>query len=190
METTQQRTGRGPRLPHRAGQNGQSGQVSTFIHILLTHITLTTSTSTTLFKMTRSHKFNDKAHVAAAQAEDGSLVPVEHVPKFFGKNGFADADPKKVKKNGGGKSNWGNAGVEVLDDPEFNFVARRHSNVSNPSVPHYLEQFKTKFEVNEPEPFFEEGVHNAPEEEEVTLEKTETSSSGGSVDDEHKATHD
>ncbi|KAJ4402360.1 hypothetical protein N0V85_005321 [Neurospora sp. IMI 360204] len=137
--------------------------------------------------LTRSHKFNDKAHVAGAQSEDGTLIPVEHVPKYFGKHGFPDADPKKMKKNGGGKSNWGNAGVEVLDDPEFNFVARRHSNVS---ISNHLDHFKSKFDVNEPEPAFEEGVHDVPEEEEVTLQKTDTSSSGGSVDDEHKATSD
>ncbi|KAK3351948.1 hypothetical protein B0H65DRAFT_440769 [Neurospora tetraspora] len=140
--------------------------------------------------MTRSHKFNDKAHVAGALSEDGTFVPVEHVPKYFGKHGFADADPKKIKKNGGGKSNWGNAGDEVIDDPEFSFVnARRHSNAS--AISNNLEHFKTKFEVNEPEPVFEEGVHGAPEEEEeVTLQKTDTSSSGGSVDDEHKVASD
>ncbi|KAK3392148.1 hypothetical protein B0T20DRAFT_362059 [Sordaria brevicollis] len=137
--------------------------------------------------VTRSHKYNDKAHVG--QSEDGTFVPVEHVPKYFGKHGFPDADPKKIKKNGGGKSNWGNAGDEVLDDPEFSFVnARRHSNAS--AISNNLDHFKTKFEVNEPEPVFEEGVHNAPEEEEVSLQKTDTSSSGGSVDDERKATRD
>jgi hypothetical protein len=78
--------------------------------------------------------------------------------------------------------NRGNAGVEVLDDPEFNIVARRHSNVS---ISAHSSNFKTKFEVNEPEPVFEEHVHAAPEEEEeVNLQKTDTSSSGGSVDDE------
>ncbi|KAK1778864.1 hypothetical protein QBC45DRAFT_146834 [Copromyces sp. CBS 386.78] len=137
--------------------------------------------------MTRSHKYNDKAHVG--QSEDGTFVPVEHVPKFFGKHGFPDADPKKIKKNGGGKSNWGNAGDEVLDDPEFSFVnARRHSNAS--AISNNMDHFKSKFEVNEPEPVFEEGVHDAPEEEEVTLQKTDTSSSGGSVDDEHKVARD
>jgi len=34
------------------------------------------------------------------------VLPHEHVPKFFAKNGFADADPKKTKKNGGGRGNW------------------------------------------------------------------------------------
>lgn len=51
--------------------------------------------------MTRSHKYNDKEHTA-----DGVVMHHENIPKFFGKNGFADADPKKIKKNGGGKANW------------------------------------------------------------------------------------
>jgi len=53
--------------------------------------------------VTRSHKFNDKDHAGLA---DGTVLPHEHVPKFFAKNGFADADPKKTKKNGGGRGNW------------------------------------------------------------------------------------
>lgn len=53
--------------------------------------------------MTRSHKFNDKDHAGLA---DGSVLPQDHVPKYFGKHGFADADPKKTKKNGGGRANW------------------------------------------------------------------------------------
>ncbi|KAK0635871.1 hypothetical protein B0T17DRAFT_61051 [Bombardia bombarda] len=52
--------------------------------------------------MTRSHKFNDKDHAGIA---DGTVSPQEHVPKFFAKSGFADVDPKKTKKNGGGKGN-------------------------------------------------------------------------------------
>ncbi len=53
--------------------------------------------------MTRSHKFNDRPHAALA---DGTAVPEDHVPKYFAKHGFADVDPKKTKKNGGGKGNW------------------------------------------------------------------------------------
>jgi len=53
--------------------------------------------------VTRSHKFGDKDHAGLAE---GTVLPQEHVPKFFAKNGFADADPKKTKKNGGGKGNW------------------------------------------------------------------------------------
>jgi len=119
--------------------------------------------------MTRSHKFNDKDHTAVAETTGH---PNTSVPKFFGKHGFADADPKKTKKNGGGKANWGSVGLEV-EDEMFNFTnARRRSNSSSYSSGH-LENFKTKFEFNEPEPVFEEGVHG-PEE-----EKEEVGSSSG-----------
>lgn len=124
--------------------------------------------------MTRSHKFGDKDHAGLA---DGTVAPQEHVPKFFAKNGFADQDPKKTKKNGGGRGNWGNAGEEVIDEPSFNFAnARRRSNSSTLSS--HSEHFKTKFEVNEPEPVFEESLHGP----EITAEddaKTETSSRSG-----------
>lgn len=53
--------------------------------------------------MTRSHKFGEKDHAGLA---DGTVSPQDQVPKFFGKSGFADADPKKTKKNGGGRGNW------------------------------------------------------------------------------------
>jgi hypothetical protein len=62
-------------------------------------------------------------------------------------------------------------------DQGFNFTnARRRSNSSSISInPDYL---KTKFEVNEPEPVFEENM--GPEEEEKMME---SSSSGTSVDE-------
>jgi len=134
--------------------------------------------------MTRSHKFNDKDHSGNPEAV------VEHQPKFFAKNGFADADPKKTKKNGGGKGNWGGAGEEVVDE-KFNFSnARRRSNSSG--YANNLNDFKTKFEFNEPEPVFEETVHGTAEveaepeaeaeaEADDDLAKTESSSSGGST---------
>lgn len=53
--------------------------------------------------MTRSHKANDRNHAALA---NGTALPEEHVPKYFAKHGFTDAEPKKIKKNGGGKANW------------------------------------------------------------------------------------
>ena len=49
--------------------------------------------------MTRTHKFNDRDH-------SGDGEPVEHVPKYFAKSGYVDVDPKKTKKDGGGKGNW------------------------------------------------------------------------------------
>jgi hypothetical protein len=125
--------------------------------------------------MTRSHKYGDKDHAGIAE---GTVLPQDHIPKFFGKNGWADTDPKKTKKNGGGKANWGNAGEEVIDEP-FNFAnARRRSNSSTLS---HAENLKTKFEFNEPEPVFEENVHGPESEHEEDLAKTESSSSGGSV---------
>ena len=53
--------------------------------------------------MTRSHKANDRDHKAIAE---GTAVPVDYLPRFFGKSGFADTDPKKIKKDGGGRHNW------------------------------------------------------------------------------------
>lgn len=53
--------------------------------------------------VTRSHKSNDRDHVALA---DGTAPAEEHLPRYFAKSGHVDADPKKVKKEGGGKGNW------------------------------------------------------------------------------------
>ncbi|KAI0601487.1 hypothetical protein F4775DRAFT_589266 [Biscogniauxia sp. FL1348] len=132
--------------------------------------------------VTRSHKYNEKDHAAIAE---GIALPHDNLPKFFAKHGFEGVDPKKTKKNGGGKANWGNAGEEVVDE-NFNFTnARRRSNSSGYS--NHLKDFKTKFEFNEPEPVFEESVHG-PEIDEDDLAKADTtSSSGSSVDEkEHK----
>ncbi|PTU17693.1 hypothetical protein P175DRAFT_0511921 [Aspergillus ochraceoroseus IBT 24754] len=82
-------------------------------------------------------------------------VPSEHLPRYFAKSGPVDADPKKTKKNGGGKGNWGRSGEEV-QDYEYTFMnTRRHSNSSVQSI----SGFKTKFEAIEPEPVFEEDLH-------------------------------
>lgn len=53
--------------------------------------------------MTRSHKQNDRDHAALA---DGTAPPEEHLPRYFAKSGYADADPKKTKKAGAGRGNW------------------------------------------------------------------------------------
>ena len=53
--------------------------------------------------VTRSHKLNDRDHAGLA---DGSAGPEEHLPRYFAKSGYADADPKKTKKEGAGKGNW------------------------------------------------------------------------------------
>jgi hypothetical protein len=53
--------------------------------------------------VTRSHKANDRDHVAIA---NGTATQVERLPRYFAKNGPLDADPSKVKKEGGGRANW------------------------------------------------------------------------------------
>ncbi|KAI1091918.1 hypothetical protein F5B19DRAFT_456803 [Rostrohypoxylon terebratum] len=134
---------------------------------------------TLLSVVTRSHKYNDKDHAGLAE---GTVLPHENVPKFFAKHGFEGVDPKKTKKNGGGKGNWGSAGQEVVDE-DFNFAnARRRSNSSG--YTNHLNDFKTKFEFNEPEPVFEESIHGPEADYENALEKSETSSSAGSSADE------
>lgn len=63
-------------------------------------------------------------------------------------------------------------------DHDFSFTnARRRSNSSN--FAHHVSDFKTKFEVNEQEPVFEESLHG-PNEEGDDLVKTDTSESGRS----------
>jgi hypothetical protein len=86
-------------------------------------------------------------------------------------------------------NNRGNAGEEVVDDPHINFAnARRRSNSSGYS--NNLKDFKTKFDINEQEPVFEESM--GPEEETLEdLAKTETSetASSSSYDDEKLTKH-
>ena len=53
--------------------------------------------------VTRSHKQNDRDHAGLA---DGTADDIQHLPRYFAKHGHVDADPKKVKKEGGGKGNW------------------------------------------------------------------------------------
>ncbi|KAL2269127.1 hypothetical protein VTJ83DRAFT_3973 [Remersonia thermophila] len=122
--------------------------------------------------MTRSRKFNDKDHAGLAE---GTAVPHETLPKYFGKHGFPDTDPNKTKKNGAGRANWGRIDDDILDEDFNYFNARRRSNSSTHSA--NVEHFKTKFEINEPEPVFEEVM--GPEEE----ERAESSSTATSVDE-------
>ncbi|KAI9877865.1 MAG: hypothetical protein M1830_002606 [Pleopsidium flavum] len=139
--------------------------------------------------LTRSHKVNDRDHVALA---DGTASAEEHLPRYFAKSGHVDADPKKVKKEGGGKGNWGRSGDE-MQDYGYKFTnARRRSNSS--SHGHAIGDFKTKFEAVDPEPVFEEQLHGASTETEdgedqLSLHKEETtgSTSGGSVEEEEHA---
>jgi len=131
--------------------------------------------------MTRTHKGNDRDHQGIA---DGTAAPHQYLPKYFAKTGHVGEDPKKTKKNGGGRGNWGNPGEEVIDE-DFKFTnARRRSNSTG--YANNMGDFKTKFDVNEPEPVFEEDVHGPEVEDDgEDLAKTETSESGRSsaVDD-------
>ncbi|EER28212.1 hypothetical protein D8B26_006894 [Coccidioides posadasii str. Silveira] len=88
----------------------------------------------------------------------------EHLPRYFAKNGFVDADPKKTKKDGGGKANW--SGEEVHDYGYTFANARRRSNSSNQA----LEDFKTKFEAIEHDPVFEEDIHGPEQTDTETCE--------------------
>ncbi|EXJ66873.1 uncharacterized protein A1O5_10068 [Cladophialophora psammophila CBS 110553] len=135
--------------------------------------------------MTRTNKGNDRNHSAIA---DGSALPEERLPRYFAKHGHIDADPKGVKKQGGGKGNWGREGDEI-QDYDYKFTnARRRSNSST----QVLGDFKTKFETHDAEPVFEEELHG-PTDEDIekasTLSKEESidsSTMGGSLDDEDK----
>lgn len=53
--------------------------------------------------VTRSHKLNGRDHSGLS---DGMAASHEHIPRYFAKSGPIDADPKKTKKDGGGKGNW------------------------------------------------------------------------------------
>ncbi len=70
---------------------------------------------------------------------------------------------------------------EDIADEDFTFTnARRRSNSS--TVSHHAKDFRTKFEVIDPEPVFEESVHGPLEEETgEDLSKTDSSESGHSA---------
>ncbi|OPB39523.1 hypothetical protein A0O28_0052290 [Trichoderma guizhouense] len=141
-----------------------------------TEYTASNPTKLQVTAVTRSHKYNDRDHKGIA---DGSVSPTENLPRFFAKSGYVDVDPKKVKKDGCGKGNWGSAGEEVVDEG-FRFTnARRRSN----SFSHqHLSDFKTKFEVNEVDPLFEEHLHGPLDEENGDdLSKTDSAESVHSV---------
>ena len=70
--------------------------------------------------MTRSHKQNDRDHVGLA---DGTAAAEEHLPRYFAKSGHIDSDPKKVKKEGGGKGNWYATKQTMTADEAFNIIA-------------------------------------------------------------------
>jgi len=104
--------------------------------------------------MTRTTKANDVPHTstdpdAAKEARDAI------VPKNYGKAaGFGDSKGK-TKKDGGGKGNWGHPGDELEDLDEFNPTNPRRRSNSTKAERHDL---KSKFEVNDDGPVFEEDV--------------------------------
>lgn len=72
-------------------------------------------------------------------------------------------------------------GDEVVDE-NFTFVnPRRRSNSTG--YANQLRDFKTKFDVNETEPVFEEALHGPSDDDGDDLSKTETSESGRSEED-------
>merc|ERR1711967_164801 len=119
----------------------------------------TTSTTT----MTRTHKGNDRDHVGLA---DGTAVPEEHLPRYFGKAGFAGTNPAETKKKGSGKGNWGQAGISELEDFDYNSLKpRRCSNSMSLAAGHSA--LKTKFEAVDDDVAieFDEALHGPREEE-------------------------
>jgi hypothetical protein len=56
-----------------------------------------------MFLVTRTEKHNDRNHTGLA---DGTATADDHLPRYFAKSGPVDADPKGIKKQGGGKGNW------------------------------------------------------------------------------------
>merc|ERR1711967_79343 len=150
------------------------------------HSTTTTSTTT----MTRTHKGNDRDHVGLA---NGTAVPEEHLPRYFGKAGFAGTNPAETKKKGSGKGNWGQAGMSELEDYDYNSLKpRRRSNSMSLAAGHSA--LKTKFEaVDEDAIEFDEALHGPRDEDLVDnhLEKMSTASSSadtmGSIEEEMDA---
>ncbi|KAK2731631.1 hypothetical protein FQN57_003268 [Myotisia sp. PD_48] len=128
-----------------------------------------------LSAVTRSHKLNDRDHSGATEATAGSP---EHLPRYFAKSGHVDADPKKTKKDGGGKGNWGRDGDEVQDYGYTFTNARRRSNSSTNG----LADFKTKFETREQEPVFEEPVDDTSVDDKTDVTDSTSNDDGSEAD--------
>ncbi|KAJ5683191.1 hypothetical protein N7462_006356 [Penicillium macrosclerotiorum] len=129
-------------------------------------------------EVTRSHKLNDRDHLP-----DGMMATRDPLPRYFAKSGPTDADPRKTKKDGGGKRNWGRSGDEMQDYGYTFTNTRRRSNSSTQG----LSDFQTKFETVESEPVFEEELHGLSEgtviDESVVTKVESTSSSTESETD-------
>ena len=71
-------------------------------HTYTCHSSPVNSTNPTIHLLvTRSHKSNDREHQA-----EGMTGTRDNIPRYFAKSGPTDADPRKTKKDGGGKGNW------------------------------------------------------------------------------------
>jgi hypothetical protein len=67
------------------------------------YLFVVSSADSFLISVTRTEKHNDRNHSGLA---DGTATPEDHLPRYFAKSGHVGEDPKKVKKEGGGKGNW------------------------------------------------------------------------------------
>ncbi|KAJ5238680.1 hypothetical protein N7468_003299 [Penicillium chermesinum] len=106
------------------------------------------------------------------------------LPRFFGKSGPTDTDPRKAKKDGGGKGNWGRSGEEMQDSGYTFANARRHSNSSSQG----LVEFQTKFEIRDPDPAFQEQLHGSADaliDGETAVLKTEKAIGKASMTEQH-----
>lgn len=78
--------------------------VDTNASLLNTKISLTViGIANIIATVTRSHKSTDRDHAGLA---NGTAVPQDNLPKYFGKAGYAGESPSNTKKQGGGKGNW------------------------------------------------------------------------------------
>ncbi|KAF3905809.1 hypothetical protein AA313_de0205617 [Arthrobotrys entomopaga] len=126
--------------------------------------------------MTRTTKANDIPH---NNPEAAAIMTENQLPKFFAKSGFVDTAPQKVKKEGGGRGNWGHPGDELEDLDEFNMNrARRYSN----SSPTHTFQLKSKFETPEDDPLYDEDRHGPIAEERPAVNGNGTTVEAASVD--------
>lgn len=83
-------------------------------------------------KLNQSNHLSKPTQFTMARTRRSSSVSESSLPKYFGKHGFYNEDPNKIKKNGAGRHNWGTE-MDELDYLEksgkFNINgSRRHSN--------------------------------------------------------------
>lgn len=84
--------------------------------------------------VTRTHKHTDRDHVGLA---NGTAEPEQHLPRYFAKSGHVDVDPKKTKKDGGGKGNWlvlicSHHSKQTQPPPQHDITSSPQSPIPNP----------------------------------------------------------